>query len=39
MTGNRGAVMALMGRLYFDRAIGKDFERGLAQLKAVSEAR
>jgi hypothetical protein len=39
MTGNRGAVMGLMGRLYFDRAIGKDFERGLAQLKAVSEAR
>jgi hypothetical protein len=39
MTGERGAVMGLMGKLYFDKAIGKDFEKGLAQLKAVSEAR
>lgn len=39
MTGNRGLLMSLMGKLYFDRAIGKDFDKGLAQLKAVSEAR
>ncbi len=38
MTGERGAVMGLMGKLYFDRAVGKDFDRGLAQLKAVAEA-
>lgn len=38
MTGERGAVMGLMGKLYFDRAVGKDFDRGLAQLKAVVEA-
>ena len=37
MTGERGAVMSLMGKLYFDKAIGKDFEKGLAQLKAVAE--
>jgi len=37
MTGERGAVMGLMGKLYFDQAIGKDFEKGLAQLKAAAE--
>ena len=39
MTGRRNVVMALMGKLFFDKAIGKDFDRGLAQLKSVSEAR
>lgn len=39
MTGQRGVVMTLMGKLFFDKAIGKDFDKGLAQLKAVSEAR
>ena len=39
MTGNRGVVMTLMGKLFFDKAIGKDFDKGLAQLKATSEAR
>ena len=38
MTGGRNALMSLLGRLYFDKAIGKDFDRGLAQLKAVAEA-
>ncbi len=38
MTGERGAVMGLMGKLYFDKQIGKDFDRGLAQLKAAAEA-
>ncbi len=37
MTGERGAVMGLMGKLYFDKAVGKDFDRGLAQLKAAAE--
>jgi len=37
MAGERSAVMGLMGKLYFDRAVGKDFDRGLAQLKAAAE--
>lgn len=39
MTGKRNIVMSLMGKLFFDKAIGQDFDKGLAQLKAVSEAR
>ncbi len=38
MTGERGTLMSLMGRLFFDKAIGKDFDKGLAQLKAAAEA-
>jgi hypothetical protein len=37
MTGERNAVMSLMGKLFFDQAIGKDFDRGLASLKAAAE--
>lgn len=37
MTGERTAVMSVMGKLYFDKAIGKDFEKGLASLKAAAE--
>lgn len=37
MTGTRSAVMSLMGRLFFDKSIGKDFERGLAALKREAE--
>jgi hypothetical protein len=37
MTGRRGALMSLMGRLFFDRAIAKDFDKGLAQLRAAAE--
>ncbi len=37
MTGTRSAVMGLMGRLFFDKAIGKDFDRGLADLKTQAE--
>lgn len=39
MTGTRGVIMGLMGKLYFDKAIGKDFDKGLAQLKAAAESR
>ena len=39
MSGRRNPVMALAGRLFFDRAVGKDFDRGLASLKAAAEAR
>ncbi len=38
MTGKRNVVMSLMGRLFVDKAIGADFERGLASLKAEAEA-
>ncbi len=37
MTGTRSAVMGLMGRLFFDKAIGRDFEKGLASLKQEAE--
>ena len=37
MSGQRNVLMALAGPLFFDKAIGKDFERGLAALKAVAE--
>ncbi len=37
MTGERNALMGVMGKFYFDKAIGKDFDRGLAQLKARAE--
>jgi hypothetical protein len=38
MTGQRGTVMSLMGKVLFDRAIGKDFDKGLARLKTAAEA-
>ncbi len=37
MTGERGAVMSLMGKLYFDKAVAEDFDKGLASLKATAE--
>ena len=39
MSGERNAVMSVMGRLVVDKAIGGDFERGLASLKAEAERR
>ena len=38
MSGTRNVWMALMGRLFFDAMIGKDFEKGLAKLKGLVEA-
>ncbi len=38
MTGRRGALMSLLGRLFFDKAIGKDFDKGLARLKSAAES-
>jgi hypothetical protein len=29
--------MGLLGRLYFDKAVGRDFEKGLARLKRAAE--
>ena len=37
MTGERNLLFTVMGRLFFDKAIGKDFDQGLAQLKAAAE--
>jgi len=37
MTGKRSAIMSLMGKLFFDKTIGKAFEKGLASLKAEAE--
>ena len=38
MSGTRNVLLALMGKLFFDKAVGKDFERGLAKLKGAAEA-
>lgn len=37
MAGQRNLAFAVMGRLFFDKAIGKDFTKGLASLKAAAE--
>ena len=37
MTGTRSAVMGLMGKLFFDKAIAGDFDKGLAALKREAE--
>ena len=39
MTGERNIVFAVMGKLFFDNAIQKDFDRGLVALKAAAESR
>ena len=38
MAGTRNVVMAALGKLFFDKAIAKDFQRGLVSLKAVAES-
>lgn len=37
MSGTRNVLLAVMGALFFDRMVGKDFEKGLAKLKAAAE--
>jgi polyketide cyclase/dehydrase/lipid transport protein len=38
MTGTTTGLLAIFGKLFsMDRMVGKDFEKGLARLKAVSE--
>ena len=39
VSGRRNPVMALAGRLFFDKAVAQDFDRGLASLKAAAESR
>lgn len=38
MSGERNLLLAVLGKLFFDKAIAKDFDRGLTRLKAVAEA-
>jgi len=38
MSGKRNLLLAVMGTLFFDSMIGKDFDKGLAKLKSVAEA-
>ncbi len=38
MTGTRNLFMEIAGKLFFDRAIAKDFDRGLGKLKALAES-
>jgi hypothetical protein len=39
MTGTQKGLMAIFGKLWpMDKLVGKDFEKGLAQLKAAAEA-
>ncbi len=38
MSGTRNVVFAILGKLHFDGVVGKDFDSGLAKLKAVAEA-
>jgi hypothetical protein len=37
MSGERGALLAVMGKLFFDNMIRKDFDKGLARLKTAVE--
>ncbi|UDY24970.1 SRPBCC family protein [Nocardioides sp. Kera G14] len=37
MSGERNLAFTVLGKLFFDRAIGKDFDKGLADLKAAAE--
>ena len=39
MSGQRNLAFAVMGKLFFDKAIAKDFQKGLASLKAAAESR
>ncbi|WZH53313.1 MAG: SRPBCC family protein [Nocardioides alkalitolerans] len=38
MSGERNRLMAAAGALFFDKALGKDVDRGLASLKREAEA-
>jgi hypothetical protein len=37
MSGERNLLFAVLGKLFFDGAIRKDFDKGLAALKAAAE--
>ena len=37
MSGRRNLLMHIFGRLFFDKALAQDFDKGLAKLKAAAE--
>jgi hypothetical protein len=37
MSGTRNLPFAVLGKIYFDGVVGKDFDKGLAKLKTVAE--
>ena len=37
MSGTRNVLLAILGPLFLDRMLGKDFEKGLARLRALAE--
>ena len=37
MCGTRNMLLAVMGKVFFDGMIGRDFDKGLAKLKGVVE--
>ncbi|MDP9034233.1 MAG: SRPBCC family protein [Myxococcota bacterium] len=37
MSGTRNVLLAVMGKLFFDGMVRKDFDKGLAKLKSVTE--
>lgn len=39
MSGQRNLLFAVLGKLFFDKAIAQDFQRGLAALKAAAEVK
>ncbi|MDO7868426.1 SRPBCC family protein [Nocardioides jiangxiensis] len=38
MSGERNLAFAILGKLFFDKAIAKDFDKGLTKLKAAAES-
>ena len=38
MSGERNALLAVLGALFFDNMIRKDFDKGLAKLKTAAES-
>lgn len=39
MTGRQNPLMRVLGKLFFDKAIAKDFDKGLTKLKQAAESR
>ena len=38
MSGQRNPLMTLLGKVFFDRRIAQDFDKGLTRLKAAAES-
>jgi len=39
MSGDRNLLFTIMGKLFFDKAISKDFDKGLASIKELAESK